>query len=89
VRGDEKISIKSLLRMIEQSCDKTPGSTKTHTRIPLLKLSEMAEEFFVGITHDRNMRLMLEHIETHAMDCPCPGTDFWEKSGLKQTHKVS
>lgn len=89
VRGEEKISIKDLLRMVEQSCDKAPGSTKTFTRIAFLQLSETIEEFFVGITHDRNMRLMLEHFETHAMDCPCPGTDFWEKTGLKQTNKVS
>lgn len=59
VRGDEKISIKNLLRMIETSCDKTPGATKALAKVPLLKLSEMAEEFLVGITHDRNMRIML------------------------------
>jgi len=84
VRGEEKISIKALLNLIEQSCDKTPGSTRALTKIPFLKLSEFFEEFFIGITHDRNMRLLLQHLEDHPMDCPCPGTDFWEKTGQKR-----
>jgi hypothetical protein len=47
----------------------------------------MAEEFFVGITHDRNMRIMLHHFENNEMDCPCPGPDFWQTSGLvRQEH---
>lgn len=88
IRGEEKISIKSLLNLIEESCGKTPGSTKAHTRIPFLQLSEFAEEFFVGITHDRNMRLLLEDIEKNPMNCPCPGTDFWETTGLKRKHSL-
>lgn len=63
VRGDEKISIKNFLRLIEHSCDKTPGATKALSKVPLLKLSEIVEELLVGITHDRNMRLMLQHFE--------------------------
>lgn len=89
VRGDEKVSIKELMSLIEHSCEKAPGSVKQHSKIPFLKLSEMAEEFFVGITHDRNMRLMLNHFETNEMDCPCPGTDFWEASGLQRKEKLS
>jgi len=88
VRGEEKISIKDLLGLIEQSCEKEQGSTKAQLRIPLLKLSEMFEEFFVGITHDRNMRLLLQHLEEYPTDCPCPGTDFWEASGLQREHSL-
>ena len=74
--------------MIEGACDKDAGSTKAHSRIPFLQLSEFAEEFFVGITHDRNMRLLLEDLERHPMHCPCPGTDFWEATGLKRKHNL-
>lgn len=77
VRGDEKLSIKNLLNLVEKASDKEEGSTKALRKIPLLKLSEMAEEFFVGITHDRNMRLLATHFENNEMDCPCPGTDYW------------
>lgn len=89
VRGDEKISIKDFLRLIEHSCDKTPGATKALPKVPLLKLSEIVEELFVGITHDRNMRIMLQHFEDNELDCPCPGTDFWETSGLARKEKLS
>lgn len=88
VRGEEKISIKDLLGLVEHSCGKEAGSTKGHFRIPFLKLSELFEEFFVGITHDRNMRLLLEHLEENPTDCPCPGTDFWESSGLQREHQL-
>ena len=88
VRGEEKVSIRELLNLVEHSCDREAGSTKAHSRIPFLKLSEFFEEFFVGITHDRNMRLLLEHLEEHPNDCPCPGTDFWETSGLQREHQL-
>lgn len=77
------------MNLVEKACEKEQGKTKAHLKIPLLKLSELAEEFLVGITHDRNMRLMLNHFENNEMDCPCPGTDFWEKSGLKRDEKLS
>jgi len=70
------------MKLIEHACEKGPGSTKALSKVPYLKLSEIAEEFLVGITHDRNMRLMIQHFEDNNMDCPCPGTDFWETSGL-------
>lgn len=82
VRGDEKLSIKDLLNLVEHSCEREEGSTKKHLRIPFLKLSELTEEWFVGITHDRNMRIMLQHFQENEPDCPCPGTDFFEASGL-------
>ena len=78
-----------MLQLIEKACDREPGKTKTLPKIPLLQLSEFAEEFLVGITHDRNMRMMLSHFANNENDCPCPGTDFWEKSGLKRSEKLS
>jgi len=69
------------LNLVETACDRE-GKTKAMSKIPFLQLSEMAEEFFVGITHDRNMRIMLHHFENNEDDCPCPGTDFWQTSGL-------
>ena len=89
VRGDEKISINNFMKLIEHACEKGPGSTKALSKVPFLKLSEIAEEFLVGITHDRNMRLMIQHFEDNEQDCPCPGTDFWETSGLARQEKLS
>ena len=54
VRGADKVSITDLLHLVERSCGKDEGSTKQQVRIPFLKMSEFAEEWFVGITHDRN-----------------------------------
>jgi hypothetical protein len=50
--------------ILEQSVGKAPGSTKLSSSLLRLDLSDYVEEFFVGITHDKNMRRMAEHFDS-------------------------
>ena len=58
--GEEEVSMKELLGLIERSSDVAMDNTRGKGNlIPFLGLSSMIEEFFVGITHDRSMQYMI------------------------------
>lgn len=73
--------------MIEFSLKKEKGSTKLTNSFLRLNLSDYIEEFFVGITHDKNMRRMAEYFETHKPNLSENNPDFYETFNLK--HSIS
>lgn len=50
-----------------------------------LNLSDYFEEFFVGITHDKNMRNMAEYFDAHRPNLSEGNADFFQEFGL--SHK--
>jgi hypothetical protein len=46
-----------------------------------LNLSDYVEEFFVGITHDKNMARMAEFFDTHYINIEADA-DFHQKFGI-------
>lgn len=54
-----------------------------------LNLSDYVEEFFVGITHDKNMRRLAEFFDQHQPHLVSEGNpDFFHKFGLHQTKSI-
>lgn len=47
-----------------------------------LGLSDYLEEFFVGITHDKNMARLADYFEANKVDFEKEGLDFFTKFGL-------
>lgn len=60
VDGSESVTLNELLHHIERSVGNEEGSTKFSTN---LGLSDFVEEFFVGITHDKNMARMAKFLD--------------------------
>ena len=58
-------------------------------QIPFLEPGTFIEEFFTGITHDRNMSRVLDHFAEHKSEICVHGDDFWTKSGLQPSQSVS
>lgn len=79
VRGNEEYSIKQIMNMIEASCGKSAGATKAKFEIPLLDLFHVAEEFFTGVTHDRNWAAMVDTFANG--EAPVTGESFWTATG--------
>ena len=60
--------------MIEAASGKNENSTgKPFAYSPML----WWDEYWHGMTIDRNMECMLEHFHAHAGENPVPGEDFW------------
>ena len=89
IHGDEEHSIKSIMNTIEASCGKAPGSTKAKLEIPLVDIFAMAEDFFTGITHDRNMAEMVNTFANSNEEKPVMGECFWKATGLSPEEKFS
>ena len=81
VRGDQEVSAKELLKIVELACGQTDGSTKPRTELPLLPPLRMLEEFTVGLGIDTNMAEMIEFFDENEQD-PVTGSSIWEESGL-------
>ena len=88
IHGDEEHSIKSIMNSIEASCGKAAGNTKAKLEIPLFDIFAMAEDFFTGITHDRNMAEMIDTFAGNG-EKPVAGECFWKASGLSPEQKFS
>jgi len=52
-----------------------------------LGLSDYVEEFFTGITHDKNMAHMAEFFDSHPLNLEADQPDYFKKFGI--TPKVS
>jgi len=86
VRGEEELSIKQLVNVIEKACGKPEGHTKAKRTLPF-EISTIIEEFFTGITHDTNMTRL---IDTQASGVETiSGANFWEASELSPEQKLS
>jgi hypothetical protein len=73
--------------LVEKQVGKESGSTKLKGSLLGLGLSDYVEEFFTGITHDKNMGRMAEYMEAHTPNFEAGAPDFFKQLGLQQ--KVS
>ena len=69
-----------------QFAERKVGRENTRLKSSLLglNLSDYVEEFFVGITHDKNMARMAEFFDTHSVNIE-GDADFHQKFGIEQT----
>lgn len=89
VQGKEELTLKELLHHIEQSVGRSQGETKLTNSLLRLDLSDYIEEFFVGITHDKNMRRMAEYFDTQRPDITQHEGDFFSEFNLSHQKTVS
>lgn len=75
------------MHIAEAAVGKGEGQTKLHKSLLRLNLSDYVEEFFVGITHDKNMRRLAEVFEAEQPDLSQGNPDFFQQFGL--SHKES
>ena len=89
IRGSEEFSVKDLVNMVEKAAGHNVGDTKAMFNIPFLEPGTVIEEFFTGITHDRNMARLIDHFAEHDKEICAHGECFFQKSGLSPKHSVS
>ena len=80
LRGEDSVSTKELMSLIEVSCGKEAGSTKAKMQIPIFPIGRILEEFTTGICQDTNMAEMVETFNQSKAD-PVTGDDFWAAVG--------
>jgi hypothetical protein len=74
VRGKDEVSMKQMLNMIETASGKGENTTgKPFAYSPGL----WVEEFFFGMTINRNMASLVEYAEAHPDENLVPGDCFW------------
>lgn len=66
LNGTTGHTVQEILHIVETACGKEQGSTKLVKPILGLGLSDLVEEFFVGLAHDKNMAYMSEYFSNHA-----------------------
>lgn len=88
LRGEESVTAKELLNLIERSCGKEADSTKALREIPFLSPSRILEEFTTGICQDTNMAEMVDTFN-RSKDEPVKGEDFWATVGSAPEEKLS
>lgn len=54
-----------------------------------LNISDYVEEFFVGITHDKNMRNMAEYLDAHRPNLDEGNADFLQEFSLTLNKSLS
>jgi hypothetical protein len=86
VNGEQGITLNDLLHLIERQVGKDQGSTSLKGSLLGLGLSDYVEEFFTGITHDKNMGRFAEYMDAHTPNLEGHSPDFHRKFGL--AHKV-
>ena len=62
-------------------------NTKLASSLLGLNLSDYVEEFFTGITHDKNMSRLAEFFDSHSLNLEADQPDFFKQFGVIQ--KVS
>lgn len=86
VNGSQAVTLNELLHHIEKQIGKDAGSTKT--RGNLFGLADVVEEFFTGITHDKNMGRFAEFMDEHTPNLEVGSPDFFKAAGLKETRSL-
>lgn len=83
VNGNQNVTLNDILHLAE----KQVGTENTRLKGSLLglNLSDYVEEFFTGITHDKNMARMAEFFDTHSLNLEADAPDFHNKFGLSQS----
>lgn len=54
-----------------------------------LGISDLIEEFFVGITHDKNMARMASFFEKNSVNLEADAPDFFKQFGLTQENNLN
>ena len=85
VNGTQAATLNELLGMTQKLVGN--DNTKLASSLLGLGLSDYVEEFFTGITHDKNMARMAEFFDTHSLNLEAEQPDFLKEFGL--TPKVS
>ncbi len=80
VNGSAGVTMNELLHLIEKQVGKDSGSTSLKGSLLGLGLSDYVEEFFTGITHDKNMGRFVEYMDAHRPNLDAD--DFFTKFGL-------
>ena len=89
VNGEHEHTLNEILHLLEGAVGKGAGQTSLSKSILRLNLSDYVEEFFVGITHDKNMRRLAEFFDQHQPHLVTEGNpDFFHKFGLHQTKSI-
>ena len=80
VNGKDEATLKQLLNMFEKVGSKAENSTQL---ISNMGISDIFEEFFCGVAHDKNMAHLAEFMEANKpnLEEGCP--DFHKTFGLK------
>ena len=86
VNGNDQATLKQLMALCEKSVGKAEGSTQLAGN---MGLSDLVEEFFVGITHDKNMARMAEFMDNTKpnLEEGCP--DFHKQMQLNLTQSLN
>lgn len=82
VNGSQSVTLNDILHMIEKQVGREGTRLSGN-----LGLSDFIEEFFTGITHDKNMARMAQYMDAHTPNFEAGAPDFNQKFGL--TPKVS
>ena len=82
LQGKDEATLVDILHTLEVSLGKGEGSTKLSNSLLRLNLSDYVEEFFVGITHDKNFRRLAEYFEAHRPNLGEGRTNYFEQHGL-------
>ena len=82
VNGQQSVTLNEILKFAERKVGRENTSLKGS--FLGLNLSDYVEEFFVGITHDKNMARMAEFFDSHSVKIDADA-DFHQKFGLTQT----
>lgn len=85
MNGSQKATLNELLGLTQKLVGN--DNTKLSSSLLGLGLTDYIEEFFVGITHDKNMARMAEFFDTHSLNLEADQPDFFKQFGLNQ--KVS
>ncbi|CDW81027.1 UNKNOWN [Stylonychia lemnae] len=89
VNGEHEHTLNEILHLLESAVGKGTGQTSLSKSFLRLNLSDFVEEFFTGITHDKNFRNFAEYFDTHKPNLLEGSTDFFQKHGLKHTKDLS
>lgn len=84
INGSEELTLRDILSALERSVGKQEGSTGQQKN---LGISDLIEEFFIGISHDKNMARMADFFDTNTMTLK--ENDFFAKLNLQNKVKFS
>ena len=87
VNGADEATLSDLLTVIEGVVGKGQGSTSKNNSLLRLRLSDYLEEFFVGITADKNFRNFAEDFEAHRTNIADGRVNYHEQHGLQRESK--
>lgn len=86
VSGADSLTMNDLLHHLERSVGKEEGSTKLNAN---LGISDLVEEFFTGIAHDKNMARFAEFMDKNSPNLEEGNADFFRQFNLTHTKKVA